>query len=213
LHPQGALEPAPLHERPVAEQLRGRTVRRHAPAVEDDGPRAHVQHQVEIVGGDDLRVLEGPQLAEELPAGAVWRYEPKFDGFRCLAFRAGDAVELRSKSGQALGRYFPDIVAALAGVPAPFFALDGELLIPEGAGSSFEALQMRLHPAASRVAKLAQETPSAFVAFDALAARFTEVRFARDPRCPACAPGASPELVDLAPSCASEGVAGPKRAC
>ena len=105
-----------------------------------------------------------------LPQGEQWRYEPKWDGFRCLAFRDGDAVELRSKSGQNLGRYFPDIVAALSALRAPRFVLDGEIIIPIERRLSFAALQLRLHPAASRVTKLAAEHPATYVAFDLLVA-------------------------------------------
>jgi len=108
------------------------------------------------------------ESVERLPDGPGWQYEPKFDGFRCLAFRDGAELELRSKSGQPLGRYFPDLVAAFGAVAAARFVLDGEIVIPEGAGSSFEALQMRLHPAASRVRKLAAEQPARFVVFDLL---------------------------------------------
>jgi ATP-dependent DNA ligase len=104
----------------------------------------------------------------ELPAGERWRYEPKWDGFRCLAFRDGDAIELRSKSGQGLGRYFPDVAAALLGLKAKRFALDGEIVIPVERRLSFEALQLRLHPAESRVRKLAAEHPAVYVAFDLL---------------------------------------------
>jgi ATP-dependent DNA ligase len=103
-----------------------------------------------------------------LPSGGQWRYEPKWDGFRCLAFRDGESVELRSKSGQPLGRYFPDVVAALAALPARCFVLDGEIVIPVERRLSFEDLQLRLHPAASRVRKLAAEHPALFVAFDLL---------------------------------------------
>ena len=106
----------------------------------------------------------------ELPSGVQWRYEPKWDGFRCLAFRDGDDVALRSKSGQDLGRYFPDVVAALAALPARCFALDGEIVIPVERRLSFEALQLRLHPAESRVRKLVAEHPAVFVVFDLLAA-------------------------------------------
>jgi ATP-dependent DNA ligase len=106
----------------------------------------------------------------ELPSGPQWRYEPKWDGFRCLAFRDGDDVALRSKSGQDLGRYFPDVAAALAALPARRFALDGEIVIPVERRLSFEALQLRLHPAESRVRKLAAEHPAVFVVFDLLAA-------------------------------------------
>jgi len=115
----------------------------------------------------DYPPMEAESVAA-LPDGPGWQYEPKFDGFRCLAFRDGDAIELRSKSGQPLGRYFPDVVAALGAVAAARFVLDGEIVIPEGAGSSFEALQMRLHPAASRVRKLAAEQPARYVLFDLL---------------------------------------------
>jgi len=104
----------------------------------------------------------------ELPAGERWRYEPKWDGFRCLAFRNSDQIELRSKSGQGLGRYFPDVAAALLGLPARRFALDGEIVIPVERRLSFEALQLRLHPAESRVRKLAAEHPAVYVAFDLL---------------------------------------------
>jgi ATP-dependent DNA ligase len=107
-------------------------------------------------------------LVNEIPAGENWEYEPKWDGFRCLAFRDGDTVELQSKSGQTLGRYFPEIVEALLKLKAPKFVLDGELVIPVKGGLSFDDLLQRIHPAASRVAKLAHETPSHFVVFDLL---------------------------------------------
>jgi ATP-dependent DNA ligase len=104
----------------------------------------------------------------ELPRGAHWRYEPKWDGFRCLAFRDGDRIELRSKSGQDLGRYFPDVVAAVAALSAQRCVLDGEIAIPIERRLSFEALQLRLHPAASRVRKLAAEHPAVYIVFDLL---------------------------------------------
>src|ERR1044072_466193 len=107
-------------------------------------------------------------LVSEIPAGDNWEYEPKWDGFRCLAFRDGESVELQSKSGQPLERYFPEIVAALLKVKATKFVLDGELVIPVKDGLSFDDLLQRIHPAASRVAKLAQETPAHFVVFDLL---------------------------------------------
>jgi ATP-dependent DNA ligase len=107
-------------------------------------------------------------LVSELPAGPGWQFEPKWDGFRCLAFRAGDQVELRSKSGRPLLRYFPDVGAMLLRVPHRRFAIDGELVIPVGDAFSFDALQLRLHPAESRVRKLAAETPAVFVVFDCL---------------------------------------------
>lgn len=108
------------------------------------------------------------KLAEALPEGPGWQFEPKWDGFRCLAFRAGDEVELRAKSGKPLGRYFPEIVALLRTLPQDRFVLDGELAIPVGETLSFDALQMRLHPAESRIRKLAGETPAIFILFDLL---------------------------------------------
>src|SRR3954453_10920703 len=104
----------------------------------------------------------------EIPTGPGWFYEPKWDGFRCLAFRDGDEVELRSKAGKPLGRYFPDVVEAIRSVRAKRFVLDGEIVAPVGDSLSFEELQLRLHPAASRVQKLAAAHPAVFVAFDLL---------------------------------------------
>jgi len=108
------------------------------------------------------------KLVEDLPADPGWRFEPKWDGFRCLAFRAGDEVDLRAKSGKPLARYFPDVAAALQALPVKRFVVDGELTIAVDGELSFEALQMRLHPAASRVRKLAAETPATLVLFDCL---------------------------------------------
>ncbi len=107
-------------------------------------------------------------LAEELPDGPGWQFEPKWDGFRCIAARGNGEVELWSKSAKPLGRYFPEIVAMLSGLESSRFVIDGELLIASKGAVSFEALQLRLHPAASRVAKLAAETPAMFMAFDCL---------------------------------------------
>lgn len=108
------------------------------------------------------------KIAEVLPAGDGWQYEPKWDGFRCLAFRHGSAVELRGKSGKSLTRYFPEVVALLARLTARRFVLDGEFAIPLGNALSFDALQLRLHPAESRIRKLAKETPAIFICFDIL---------------------------------------------
>ncbi|HEX2208307.1 MAG TPA: ATP-dependent DNA ligase [Longimicrobium sp.] len=108
------------------------------------------------------------EQADELPTGEGWQYEPKWDGFRCLAFRDGDEVDLRSKAGKPLGRYFPDVVDALASLNARRFVLDGEIVVPVGDTLSFEELQLRLHPAASRVQKLAAAHPAILVAFDLL---------------------------------------------
>jgi ATP-dependent DNA ligase len=107
-------------------------------------------------------------LVSEIPAGDNWEYEPKWDGFRCLAFRDGQSIELQSKSGQALARYFPEIVAALLKLKPTKFVLDGELVIPVKGGLSFDDLLQRIHPAASRVNKLSQATPAQFIVFDLL---------------------------------------------
>src|SRR5690349_19369163 len=107
--------------------------------------------------------------ADEIPVGDKWQYEPKWDGFRCIAFRDGDNVYLQSKSGQPLARYFPDIAEALNTLSTKNFVIDGELAIPVNVALSFDELQLRLHPAASRVAKLAKAHPAIFIAFDLLA--------------------------------------------
>jgi ATP-dependent DNA ligase len=106
---------------------------------------------------------------DEIPAGGEWQYEPKWDGFRCLIFRDKDKVELQSKSGQSLTRYFPDVAAAALALKAKTFVLDGEIVVPSDGAFSFDALLQRIHPAASRVKKLAQETPALFILFDLLA--------------------------------------------
>ncbi|MGZ3172198.1 MAG: ATP-dependent DNA ligase [Croceibacterium sp.] len=108
------------------------------------------------------------KLANEIPAGPGWQFEPKWDGFRCLSFRDGDAVELMSKSGKPLGRYFPEIAEALRRLDERRFVLDGELVLPLGDVLSFAALQLRLHPAASRIEKLSRKTPAQLMLFDAL---------------------------------------------
>ena len=106
---------------------------------------------------------------DEIPAGHGWQYEPKWDGFRCIAFRDGEQIHLQSKAGQPLARYFPDIVDGIARVPAQEFALDGELVVPVSGALSFDELQLRLHPAASRVQKLAKAHPAMYIVFDLLA--------------------------------------------
>lgn len=108
------------------------------------------------------------KLVGSLPSGPEWLYEPKFDGFRCLAFGENGVVDLRSKSGQPFNRYFPEVVAALEKMKAKRFVLDGELVIPEGSGFSFDELLMRIHPAKSRVEKLAHEHPAVYLVFDLL---------------------------------------------
>lgn len=109
------------------------------------------------------------KLVDELPSDQGWQFEPKWDGFRCIAYRSGTDVELQSKSGKSLARYFPEIAAALRTLPVDRFVLDGELVILAGGALSFDALQNRLHPAESRVRRLAVETPAMFIAFDCLA--------------------------------------------
>ena len=109
------------------------------------------------------------RLVESLPTGPDWAYEPKWDGFRCLAYRDGDEVALVSKSGKPLGRYFPEVVAMLEGLSEQRFVLDGELTIATDDSLSFAALQMRLHPAESRIRKLATATPAQLILFDCLA--------------------------------------------
>jgi ATP-dependent DNA ligase len=108
------------------------------------------------------------QPASELPGGPEWQYEPKWDGFRCLAFRDGAHVELESKSGKPLTRYFPEIVEAAKALAPKKFVLDGEIVIPVDGGLSFDDLLMRIHPAASRVLKLSHTTPAVLIVFDVL---------------------------------------------
>ena len=103
-----------------------------------------------------------------IPDGPNWQYEPKWDGFRCLAFRDGNKVELQSKSGQPLGRYFPELVEALLALLVTKFVLDAEIVIPDGQSLSFDALLQRIHPSATRINKLATETPGVLVVFDLL---------------------------------------------
>ena len=107
--------------------------------------------------------------AREIPMGGEWEYEPKWDGFRCLAFRDGAEVHVMSKSGQPLARYFPEIVEALLALAAKKFILDGELIVAQDRTLSFDSLLQRIHPAESRIKKLAQETPATLVVFDLLA--------------------------------------------
>ena len=115
-----------------------------------------------------LRPMEALAV-EEVPTDDGWQYEPKWDGFRCLAFRDGNKIQLQSKSGQPLSRYFPDIVEALQRLAAKQFVLDGEIVIPVRGRLSFDDLLMRIHPAESRVRKLAAEHPATLVVFDLLA--------------------------------------------
>jgi ATP-dependent DNA ligase len=108
------------------------------------------------------------ESAKAIPQGSDWQYEPKWDGFRCLAFRAGKQINLMSKAGQDLGRYFPEMIEALSGLKSKQFVLDGELIIADQKRLDFDALLQRIHPAASRVEKLSEQTPATFVVFDLL---------------------------------------------
>ena len=107
-------------------------------------------------------------LAAELPEGEGWQFEPKWDGFRCIARRDGGEVTLTSKSGKPLGRYFPEVAAMLARIQETRFVLDGELILPLGDVLSFDGLQLRLHPAESRIQRLSIETPAQLMLFDLL---------------------------------------------
>ena len=132
-----------------------------------------------------------PMLArskDELPEGSGWIYEPKWDGFRAIVVRSKDGVELFSRDGRNLVRYFPELVSALTGAVAEDAVVDGEIVVASPGGLEFETLQQRIHPAASRVAMLAETTPASFIAFDLIAAgdedlmnETLEVRLARLP--------------------------------
>jgi ATP-dependent DNA ligase len=115
----------------------------------------------------DLAPMEA-RSAVELPQDPGWQFEPKWDGFRCLAFRAGPEVELKAKSGKSLARFFPEVAERLRALAPKAFVVDGELVVTVDGKSSFDALQMRLHPAASRIKRLAAETPATFIVFDCL---------------------------------------------
>jgi ATP-dependent DNA ligase len=115
----------------------------------------------------DLAPMEARSVSE-LPEDEGWQFEPKWDGFRCLAFRAGSEVELKAKSGKSLTRFFPEVAERLRALTPKAFVIDGELVIAVDGKPSFDALQMRLHPAASRIKRLAAETPATFVLFDCL---------------------------------------------
>jgi ATP-dependent DNA ligase len=120
-----------------------------------------------------IEPMEAEQV-DEIPVGN-WQYEPKWDGFRCLIFCRGNEVFLQSKAGQPLGRYFPEIVSAAQSMKPKWWVLDGELAVPMGSSFSFDQLLQRVHPAASRVAKLAKETPALYIAFDLLMASKTAI--------------------------------------
>jgi ATP-dependent DNA ligase len=109
------------------------------------------------------------KIASKIPAEPGWQYEPKWDGFRCIALRDGQTVELQSKAGQSLTRYFPEIVSALSAVEPRHFVLDGEIIVPLDGRLSFDDLLQRIHPAASRIKKLSETHPAEMVVFDLLA--------------------------------------------
>ena len=134
-----------------------------------------------MTAGERHFVVEPPiapmlgKLVRELPRGD-YLYEPKWDGFRCLVFRAGERVELRSRHDRPLGRYFPELVDAATALPEEQFVLDGEILVPVDGGYDFATLMARLHPAASRVERLSTRSPATLVAFDALAVNGRDLR-------------------------------------
>ena len=112
------------------------------------------------------------RVAGALPAGDGWQFEPKWDGFRCLVFRDGAEIRLQSKSGQPLERYFPEVVDRVRQFKTASFVIDGELVVGDPASKgalSFEHLMQRIHPAQTRIRKLASETPALLVVFDLLA--------------------------------------------
>ncbi len=108
------------------------------------------------------------RAVDDVPGGDGWLYEPKWDGFRCLAFRDGDVVVLQSKAMQPLGRYFPELVDAIGRLAPRRFVLDGEIVVARDGRLAFDDLLQRIHPAESRVRKLARETPAALLVFDLL---------------------------------------------
>jgi ATP-dependent DNA ligase len=117
---------------------------------------------------------------DAIPQGKAWQYEPKWDGFRCLLAREGERVTMTSKAGEDLTRYFPEVAAAATELKAASFVLDGELVVPHGKAFSFDDLLQRIHPAASRVKMLSEQTPALFIAFDLLATE-TERKLSEQP--------------------------------
>jgi ATP-dependent DNA ligase len=131
-------------------------------------PAASLRKNAETSSG--LVAMEARSV-DAIPRGAEWQYEPKWDGFRCLLSRNAGSVTLRSKSGEDLTRYFPELVEAALRLKARDFVLDGEIVVPNGRTFSFDDLLQRIHPAASRITKLSQQTPALFLAFDLLATK------------------------------------------
>jgi ATP-dependent DNA ligase len=128
----------------------------------------HVEPSVTLQLHPPFAPMEALSVAQ-IPIGNAWQYEPKWDGFRCLVFRDQENVELQSKSGRSLTRYFPEVVAGLRELKAKAFVIDGEIVVPQDGTFSFDALLQRIHPAASRVKRLAAETPAQLIVFDLLA--------------------------------------------
>src|SRR5215216_902648 len=105
---------------------------------------------------------------DEMPRGDSWQYEPKWDGFRCIAFRDGNKITLQSKALKPLTRYLPELVEALQALKAKSFVLDGEIAVPQGKTLSFNSLLQRIQTSASRIERLSKETPATFIVFDLL---------------------------------------------
>lgn len=181
-----------FHHRHRAKPCRG--TRR---PVESD-PGATAVRPEEVAGGQPATRLNGvdleppiePMEAEtqrRIPLGESWHYEPKWDGFRCVIFKNKHSAYLQSRDLKPLGRYFPEIEEFVRNIPVSQFVLDGEFVIPPGRRLEFELLQLRLHPAASRVRKLAVSTSATFVAFDLLADQGSRIRLSPVTRDPASA--------------------------
>ena len=167
------------------EEVEARHQTRRLPARQRAGAPARVGRSLQTTAGQDRPSAAGEILlnlplsppylpmeavtAAKIPAGPEWQYEPKWDGFRCIAFRDGGEIELQSKSGQPLGALLPGTARRpLASWPPSKFVLDGEIVIPDGGNLSFDELLQRIHPAESRVRKLSKETPAVLIAFDLL---------------------------------------------
>ena len=149
---------------------------------------------------------------ERIPSGKEWVYEPKWDGFRCLVFKDGDAIVLQSKSGQPLGRYFPELLEGLIGIKASRFVLDSEIVIVVDGKLSFDGLLMRIHPAEVRIRRLAAETPARLLVFDLLVdERGKDLRMLplaeRRARLEAFVKGSGADVTELSPLTADRAVA------
>jgi ATP-dependent DNA ligase len=131
-------------------------------------PRAAPRRKPAAPTSSGLAAMEARSV-DAIPRGPEWQYEPKWDGFRCLLSRNAGSVALLSKSGEDLTRYFPELAEAALRLKATQFTLDGEIVVPNGKTFSFDNLLQRIHPAASRIKRLSQETPALFLAFDLLA--------------------------------------------